>query len=154
MASEADSSLLTSIIDTSSTKQASQKRFLIYKHSCKLDKGEPIYDLKNWKYIYCKYCMYGAISTTNLWNHLKSKYGIIAETIQSYIKALASQKLKELYEQAAAKDKIDDFNSYILEKVLNKEIINQAVINFIIVRNLPFWTVKWLEFYTLCQALN
>ena len=154
MASEADSSLLTSTIDTSSTKQASQKKSPIHEHSHKPDKGEPIYDSKNRKYIYCKYCTYGAISTTNLQNHLKSKYGIIAKTIQSRTKALASQKLKELYKQAAAKDKTDDFNSYILEKVLNKEVINQAVINFIIIQNLPFQTIKWPEFHTLCQALN
>ena len=133
MAFEADSSLFTSIINTFSTKQASQKRSPIHKHSRKLDKGEPIYDLKNQKYIYCKYCMYGAISITNLWNYLKSKYKIIAKTIQSRTKALASQKLKELYKQAAAEDKTDNFNSYILEKVLNKEVINQAVMNFIIV---------------------
>ena len=66
MASKADSSLLTSTIDTSSIKQASQKRSLIHEHSCELDKGEPIYNLKNRKYIYCKYCMYGIILTTNL----------------------------------------------------------------------------------------
>ena len=90
MASKADSSLLTSTIDTFSTKQASQKRSPIYEHSRELDKGEPIYDSKNWKYIYCKYCMYGAILTTNLWNHLKLKYRIIAKTIQSRTKALAS----------------------------------------------------------------
>ena len=81
MAFKADSSLLISIIDTSSTKQASQKRSLIYKHSCKLDEGEPIYNLKNRKYIYYKYCTYGIILTTNLRNYLKLKYKIIAETI-------------------------------------------------------------------------
>ena len=81
MASEADSSLLISTINIFSTKQASQKRFLIYKYSRKLNKGELIYDLKNWKYIYCKYCMYGVILTTNLRNYLKLKYGIIAKTI-------------------------------------------------------------------------
>ena len=68
--------------------------------------------------------MYGAILTTNLWNYLKLKYRIIAETIQSYTKILASQKLKEPYKQAAAEDKTDDFNFYILKKVLNKEVIN------------------------------
>ena len=154
MASKADPSLLISIINTSSTKQASQKKSLIYKHSRKLDKGELIYNSKKRKYIYCKYYTYGIISTTNLWNHLKSKYRIIAETIQSRIKVLASQKLKELYKQAAAENKTNDFDSYILKKVLNKEVINQAIINFIIIRNLPFQTIKWLEFYTLCQAPN
>jgi len=90
MASEADSSLLISIINTSSVKQASQKRSPIYKHSREPDKGEPIYDLKKRKYIYYKYCTYGAILTTNLRNHLKLKYGIIVQTIQSCIKALVS----------------------------------------------------------------
>jgi len=90
MASKADSSLLISIINTSSTKQASQKISPIYKHSRELDKGEPIYNLKKRKYIYYKYCIYGAISTTNLRKHLKLKYRITVKTIQSCIKALAS----------------------------------------------------------------
>ena len=66
MASKADSSLLTSTINTSSTKQVSLKRSLIHKHSHKLNKGEPIYNSKKRKYIYYKYCMYSIISTTNL----------------------------------------------------------------------------------------
>ena len=154
MASKADSSLFTSTINTSSIKQASQKRSLIYKHSRKLNKGELIYNLKKRKYIYCKYCTYSTILTANLWNYLKLKYRIIVQTIQSYIKVLASQKLEELYKQAAAKNKIDDFNFYILKKVLNKEVINQALIDLIIIQNLLLRTVKWLEFYVFYQALN
>ena len=80
MASKADSSLLTSIINTSSTKQASQKRSLTHKYSREPD-GELIYDLKKRKYIYCKYYTYGVILITNLQNHLKLKYGIIIEII-------------------------------------------------------------------------
>ena len=66
MASKADSSLLISIIDTFSVKQASQKKSLIYKHSCELNKGEVIYNLKKRKYTYCKYCIYGVILIINL----------------------------------------------------------------------------------------
>ena len=157
MASEADSSLLTStlnLINTSSTKEAGQKRSLIYKYSCELDESELISNSKKRKYIYCKYCTYGAISTTNLQNYLKLKHGIVVKIMQSYTKVLASQKLEELYKQAAAENKTNDFNSYILKKVLNKEVIDQALINLIIVQNLLFQAIKWPEFYIFCQALN
>jgi len=62
--------------------------------------------------------------------------------------------LEELYKQAAAENETDDFDSYVLKKVLNKEVINQALMNLIIVRNLPFRTVEWPEFHVFCQALN
>ena len=42
----------------------------------------------------------------------------------------------------------------MLKKILNKDIIEQALLNLIIMHNLPFWAVEWPELYILCQALN
>jgi hypothetical protein len=44
--------------------------------------------------------------------------------------------------------------STVLKKILNKDILNQALMNLIVVRNLPFSTVQWLEFHILYRALN
>ena len=93
MASKADFSLLISIINTSSTKQASQKRSPIYKHSRELDKGELIYNLKKRKYIYYKYCMYGTILITNLQNQIIYTKRVILKVVQ----IVKEQKKRFLY---------------------------------------------------------
>ena len=38
--------------------------------------------------------------------------------------------------------------------VLNKEVINKALIILIVVQNLLFWIVEWPEFYILLQLIN
>jgi len=42
----------------------------------------------------------------------------------------------------------------VLKKILNKDVIKQALVNLIIIQNLSFQAVKWPELYILCQALN
>ena len=42
----------------------------------------------------------------------------------------------------------------ILEKVLYKEIINEALISLVVVRNLLFSVVEWLEFHTFYKVFN
>ena len=48
----------------------------------------------------------------------------------------------------------DNINFYILKKVLNKEVINEALIDLIIVQNLPFQAIKWRKFYIFSKAFN
>ena len=33
-------------------------------------------------------------------------------------------------------------------------MVHEALVSLIVVRNLPFRTVEWPEFHTLCQVLN
>ena len=47
-----------------------------------------------------------------------------------------------------------EIESIVLKKTLNKDILNQALVNLIVVQNLPFSAVQWLEFYVFCGALN
>ena len=42
----------------------------------------------------------------------------------------------------------------MLQAVLNKEVIDEALVALIVVRNLPFRMVEWLEFYVLLQLIN
>ena len=72
----------------------------------------------------------------------------------SSTKVAAFEKLKQLYDEASAQNDITEFDSYVLKKILNKDVIEQALLNLIIIYNLLFQAVKWPELYILCQALN
>ncbi|OCK91146.1 uncharacterized protein K441DRAFT_576174, partial [Cenococcum geophilum 1.58] len=50
--------------------------------------------------------------------------------------------------------KTKELNLEVLRAVLNKEVINKALIILIIVQNLLFRIVKWLEFHILLQLIN
>jgi hypothetical protein len=41
-----------------------------------------------------------------------------------------------------------------MERHLNADVVNEALVSLIVVRNLPFRMVEWAEFYTFCQTLN
>ena len=76
------------------------------------------------------------------------------EASDSSTKVAVYEKLKQLYNKASTQSNITKFNSYILKKILNKDVIKQALLNLIIIYNLPFQAVKWPELYILYQALN
>jgi hypothetical protein len=159
MASEADSSLpenTPSSIKSSSTRQA-QLRSPVHEFTRPPYENEPIYDEKNRRLIYCNQCeSYSALSTTNIKKHLAKDHAISIDLKQPYTrtKEQALEKLQELWAQTALEFGTDEVDSIILTKVLNKEVIQQALINFIIVQNLPFRVVERKEFHVFCQALN
>ena len=51
----------------------------------------------------------------------------------SSTKVAAYKKLKQLYNEASAQNNITKFNSQVLKKILNKDIIKQALLNLIII---------------------
>ena len=67
-----------------------------------------------------------------------------------------NEQLKQLWYQAQAEgyDEIEEFDTEVLEACLNIAILTKALISLIIVRNLSFALVEWLEFHTFCQVLN
>jgi hypothetical protein len=161
MASETDFSLLTDAIDSidvSSTQQSSQKerklKSPVHKYSRPPKDNEPTKDAKGRKIIYCTICSHGVPSTTNLQHHLKAKHEIDVQLNSNQTKSAASGRLKQLYDEALAQNDTTEVDSCVLEKVLNKDVIEQALLNLIVVHNLPFRAVEWPELHVLCQALN
>jgi hypothetical protein len=65
-----------------------------------------------------------------------------------------NQQLKQLYRQAETNGDTKDFNLEVLEASLNVPALTEALVTLIVVRNLSFAIVEWLEFHTLCQVLN
>ncbi|PVH91043.1 hypothetical protein DM02DRAFT_375968, partial [Periconia macrospinosa] len=129
MASEADSSLLTDTLDSiesSSIQKDKSLRSPIHQYSRQPNDNEPKLDGKGRKIIYCSKCSYGASATTNLRNHLKSKHQIVLVVSDSSTKVAACEKLKQLYDEASAENSTAKFDSYVLKKVLNKDVIEQC----------------------------
>jgi len=85
---------------------------------------------------------------------LASKYGITVKPETSYMKEAIQDQLKDLYLKASSQNKTEELDLEVLQTVLNKEVINKALITLIIIQNLPFWMVEWPEFYILLQLIN
>jgi hypothetical protein len=67
---------------------------------------------------------------------------------------VVEQQLRQLYIQAKANGDTDEFYLEVLGACLNDEVVLEALITFIVVRNLLYNLVEWVEFHILCQALN
>jgi hypothetical protein len=156
MATEEDPSIAIDSFESleASSTQTSRKNTADIHEHCRGPSGdEPVRDSQNRKLYYCSHCSYSGTSTTNIRYHLHSKHEIQSNKLISRTKAAAADQLQELWKQAST-DQSMKFNSLVLKSVLNKDVIIQALINLIVVRNLPFRAVEWPEFHTFCQALN
>ena len=72
----------------------------------------------------------------------------------SQIQVAALQQLKQLYLKAESSGQTSEIDTQVFRKQLDQDIINEALISLIVVRNLPFSAVEWPEFHTFCQVLN
>ena len=116
---------------------------------------------ENQDHLYCSYCLvgltpppYGTSVSQNIKKHLKGRHEITIERALSKNQVAVNKQLRQLYQQAKANDKRDEFNTKILEACLNMLVITKALIMLIVVQNLSFTLVKWPEFHTFCQVLN
>ena len=102
---------------------------------------------------YCAYCAYVGQSTTNIRLHLQ-KHSIYVEASARASNQSQAQSLQALYNKATIINQTSELDSHILKKVLNKDLINSALISLIIIHNLPFRLVESQEFHSFCQTLN
>ena len=49
---------------------------------------------------------------------------------------------------------MQQLNVQVLQKALDKDVINKALVTLIVVGNLPFHIVEWPEFHAFCQVFN
>ena len=93
---------------------------------------------------------YGTAIAQNMKKHLKTYHQIIVEKALSKNQVAVNKQLRQLYQQARANSKREEFDTEILEACLDTSVITKALITLIVVRNLSFTLVEWLEFHTLC----
>jgi hypothetical protein len=81
--------------------------------------------------------------------HLR-RHGIAVEKALSKNQVAVNQQLRQLYRQAKTNNDTDEFTTEILEGYLDKAVLTEALVSLVVVRNLSFHLVEWLEFHTLC----
>jgi hypothetical protein len=159
MASEADSSKFVHSAtqetqDSIETRTRGRSAHSTWVHS-RMAREE---DRENPEERYCIHCkenpIYSTKVTTNLWNHLKSNHSIIVVRTLGQVQAAIINQLEQLYLRAESSSQTNDIDIKVFQKHLNQDVINEALVSLIVVRNLPFRIVCWPEFHTFCQVLN
>ena len=107
---------------------------------------------------YCIHCPqdspYQTWVSTNFRTHLRSKHQIDVEKGSSPLRSEINEKFQQLYKQASAEGGTDEIDMEVLGRILNQEIIDEALVSLIVVRNLPYQLVEWPEFHVLLLAAN
>ena len=160
MDSEAESSILASSTTQDSVETKSKKRRsarTTWIHTRPAHDGEPKYYGKA-PIKYCTHCTgsssYGTSVATNMRNHLRAKHQIIVEVTPGPVQQATVDHLQRLYIRAKSSDQTQQVDTQVLQSILNQDVIDEALISLIVVRNLSFRLVEWPEFHALCRVLN
>jgi hypothetical protein len=120
---------------------------------------------ENQTYLYCAQCPqdpsddnykkapYGENRPGNMKIHLE-KFHKIYIKIENKAQEKAIRQLNQLHLQAKASGLANDFEKGIIKGSINHEVLIQALITMIVVRNLSFTIVEWPEFHAFTKALN
>ena len=95
---------------------------------------------------YCIHCLAGSKIyyskiATNFQRHLKV-HKIFVDLTSNTIQTTVVHQLEQLYLQAeSSSNETSNLEKAIFQKYLNQDVINEALVSLIVVRNLPFRTV-------------
>src|SRR5580658_7659898 len=97
-------------------------------------------------FTYCKYCpAYRCKSTTAFRNHLQKLHNITVVEDERRISSLVERNLKEIHR------KIDIPRD---RQVVDRRLLNEALLRLIVENDLPFRAVEWPALHTLLQIAN
>ena len=82
------------------------------------------------------------MASTNLQSYLKSKHAIFVEVTLGKIQSKALEQLKELYDQAESSGQTKEIDAWVFLRQLDLDVVNEALVSLIVVRNLPFQAVE------------
>jgi hypothetical protein len=160
MDSEADSSVLSPSTTLDSVESEPSKRRsarTTWAHTRSARDGERAYDGKA-SIKYCIHCTepssYGNSVTTNMRHHLRSKHQISVEIAPAPVQQATIDQLQRLYIKAESSNQTQQIDTQVFRKVLNQDVIDEALVSLIVVRNLSFRLVESPEFHALCRVLN
>ena len=157
----ADSFFLSSLStqefsDIESRKSRKHTALATWDHTHLSCNSESEYKKKD-QMFYCKYCKnssYECQSSSLFQNHLFKKHDIDIQSESCQIEVFSLLKLQDLYDKTAYSNQIQELNTQILKRMLNKKIINETLISLVVVWSLLFCLVEWSEFHALCKAFN
>jgi hAT family C-terminal dimerisation region len=110
---------------------------------------------------YCKHnvkdkptikCQYNVTGTTSIRRHLRVDHDIIVEAGERKITAPSNKKLADLCKKYNISEEV--IRTEVLKAVLDKRVLNEALVDLIVSNNLPFRAVEWPQIHTLLKAAN
>lgn len=111
----------------------------------------------NRRVFYCKYCKnWSSNVTTNIRKHLRDVHSLIVVKDQSFVKKAAEQHIKNILAKQgeigirsrAEKDRA------LLQSVIKKEVVFEAMVQLIVMRNISFNAATWPELRGLLLSVN
>jgi hypothetical protein len=140
MVSDIDSSLnldYPSSVTSTNVRIPQSKASPVHEHTRPARDNESKKDsLNGRKLFYCNYCSYGNAVIINLRLHLFNQYEIQIKTRVNHTKATAIEKLLDFWNTVMEDRTISQLEFLVLEKILNKDISQKALLELIIIRNL------------------
>ncbi len=108
--------------------------------------------------MYCIHCttvpIYRTHVTTNFRRHLLAKHAIEVSPETSSLKLEIKDQFAQLQAKAQQNGGTTEIGEEVFKCYLDQDIINEALVSLIIVRNLLSRIVEQPEFHTLCLAFN
>jgi hypothetical protein len=149
----------TGSIPTTYTTQTSRQVSSIHKHTRTATKEEKAHTKKRY---FCKYCppqdpKGHHSSTVGLQGHLRKhdiKWDPVENQERTTAKDQGERSLSELYQKLLAKGEVQGLEGEVLKRTVHRNTVEQALLDLIIVRRLPFSCVEWPEFHAFVKALN
>jgi hypothetical protein len=108
----------------------------------------------------CKYCDYNKPNATNFRLHLSNHHQVNPpkrSSDRTTPKDGAIQNLLLLYDNLKAKNQtqaLQEFDSELLQRVINRDAVKQCLVDMIVVQCLPLSIVERDEFRRFCLSLN
>jgi len=148
----APSDAISANVSTATTGAKSRTALATWAHT-RTPKGDEPAIRGSSKILYCKYCeTYSSPVTTNFRSHLRTKHGIHVTEVSSS-ETVVAEKLQILYRNTNLDGTIA-IRQEVLESVLDRDAILDALTTLVIRQNLSFRIVESPDFQVFCQTLN
>jgi hypothetical protein len=154
MASQIDSSFATESVDASNTSTLARKISINIKEHLRELPDEEKRDLKGKLCYGCNYCEHISSGSSGIRYHLKHLHQIDVDTAPKARQKEELSNITALYAQLVEKNATPELDQAVLQRMIEKKMVDEALLNLIIVRRLPFRMVEWPEFRNFCITLN
>lgn len=113
---------------------------------------------RNWRrYFYCKECPYWRDTiTSNIRLHLLNKHQLVVQEAEPTFKKDTKARLKFLFQKQHVQqtEKLKERKEQILRECVSKPVVQEALAQLIVMRNLPYEAATWPELRALLLSVN
>lgn len=150
--------LSTTPSETSTKRKRTQTAKTTWEHARPAKVGELIRDRHGNRMWYCSYCVtpWCSGSLTSVRVHLANPHQIVITPEPRRQKTARDARIDDVLRraQAAADKRQDDKETAILKSVINKQALSEALVQLIVIHNLPHTAVEWPELQAVLMTVN